>query len=131
MLKIPTRFLSLFALSVPFIVAFCMALLTCVLWMDSLSAFERSSKGMSPGGWNPDWYLKCREMFRIIHHLIYQIFSAHLSITLNESSFSLIDSDAFTIPSRQRAMIGATCASTFAEHRMNSLIPCVRFSSSS
>lgn len=54
---------------------------------------------------------------------------AYLSITFIESSFSLIDSDALTIPSKQRAIIGATDASTSAAPLMNSFTPLVRFSS--
>lgn len=58
MLNIPTRFLRFFAPSVPFIVALLMALVICELCVESVSTFERSSNGISPGGWKPDWYLK-------------------------------------------------------------------------
>lgn len=55
-----------FELIVPFIVALFMALLICCeLCVESVSTFERSSKGMSPGGWNPDWYLKKKYSIRL------------------------------------------------------------------
>lgn len=53
----------------------------------------------------------------------------YLSITLDESSFSLIASAALTIPSKHLAIIGATDDSTSTAPRINSLIPRVLFSS--
>lgn len=55
----------------------------------------------------------------------------YLSMTLCESSFSLIDSAAFTMPCKQDAIIGATDDSISAESFMNSLKLLVLFSSSS
>ena len=52
-------------------------------------------------------------------------------MTLQESSFSSMDSPALTMPSRQRAMMGATEDSTLAAPTINSRMPRVRFSSSS
>lgn len=50
-LNIPTRFLRFLAPIVPFIVAWgFMAWWICELCVDSVSAFERSSNGISAGG---------------------------------------------------------------------------------
>ncbi len=114
--------------------------LCCELWDDSESIFERSSKGISLGGLNPDWYLKINvgEFAFFIYFLtlkgdIWHSFKlsilTYFSMTLSESSFSLTDSEALTIPSKHFAIIVATDDSTSAADLMNSLTPLVRFSS--
>lgn len=46
----------------------CTLLLHCESWALSTSCFDKSSKGISVGGVNPDWYLKQKDYFHIIYN---------------------------------------------------------------